>query len=385
MVPAATLPSFVGHERRCLRMSRYTTPASELGRLAIGSGDDMPVTTRAMKRHAPASQASSSRVQAPSSRAAAGSSRRTPARGGGGRQPVRSAGKRRQVDSDDEDPSDDEEDDSSDDDDGDDETRRRRRVQYQVCCVYALTMPGYLAPREMVGEITHWDRISDRTTGRAHQRLTAVATASSIRDEAYHRHVMDAFDIQSDEWAVIMCGRMRERWSSIMHELRMNVQESTRGKDVRDTAISLRRLVTDGIDGILASHWERMTNATKSAYLKLLLDILYEVVIRWDRNPYEGAPGPRPAYASTASNQYNLSTRLIETGNGDGAFVVSVLTKRDRDARLLAPYGRLIRDLYDAVEPRYLIERGGQRTWRVQPSASLAAFVSGLRQLEQGK
>lgn len=59
-------------------MSRYGTPASELGRLAIGgsstsSSGDMPVTTRAMRR----GQGSGSTSQGTSSRAVAGSSRKT--------------------------------------------------------------------------------------------------------------------------------------------------------------------------------------------------------------------------------------------------------------------------------------------------------------------
>lgn len=131
-------------------MSRHGTPASELGRLAIGGSStsssgrsaDMPVTTRAMRR----GQGTGSGSQQSSAMAAAGPSRgngrsmRSQRSAQGGR---RGGGNGGGGDSDDSD--------GSDDSDEDDEaTRLRQQNTIAAFEVAAALDQQYLAPRELM-------------------------------------------------------------------------------------------------------------------------------------------------------------------------------------------------------------------------------------------
>lgn len=129
-------------------MSRYGTPASELGRLAIGgsstsSSGDMPVTTRAMRR----GQASGGSASQPSSRTVAGPSRnagRSSGRHRGAQGGRRQAGNGGSDDSDDDGGSSD----GSDEDDA--ERQLRRQIMMAAFETAAALDQQLLSPRELM-------------------------------------------------------------------------------------------------------------------------------------------------------------------------------------------------------------------------------------------
>lgn len=118
-------------------MSRYSTPASQLGRLAVAEsdGDSMPVQTRSMRRQNRRLTASQRASQRASQQEEAGPSRRPQAP----QQP-------RPRDS----PSDSDKDSSEPDDSSDDEaTARQRRARvFSVLAAFA-PHPNYLGPEEL--------------------------------------------------------------------------------------------------------------------------------------------------------------------------------------------------------------------------------------------
>ncbi|RMY30057.1 hypothetical protein D0865_15352 [Hortaea werneckii] len=299
-------------------MNRFSTPTSEIGRLALrDTRGNMPAVTRSM--------ASSNTRQ---SRTAGEATSSKPDSGGsGGRHTgqrpatIASGGPVRQVADEEESESDSEDSDESEEDTSDDEANPTRDFVNQIMTVF--DPYGQLAPREFAkinGGSDESRYVQCRKASRALLTALSIKSFQLARlietlignDRARLQLLRSIVSPGTDWWSKRLLSNMQRRYSSILTHLQVNIQNPATGVGIPET-IDYLRILFYAIDAIRADHFESMNQAMQLEFLDILISAFNRLID--DTDQYASTPTPPYAGQGFQSHRRLFSSLVAERGH----------------------------------------------------------------------
>ena len=125
----------------------------------------------------------------------------------------------------------------------------------------------------------------------AYTRTLATAIASLVRDPADMNRLRTAANVGRGYWAVQVATNMRNRFTRIDQQLRMNMANPASGTPVPETVDAILALMTT-LDRIRADYFTAMEPATRQRIMTLVVEVFQYLSDVSDRYPNVA----RPAY-----------------------------------------------------------------------------------------